>query len=229
MSEPSLMIPIEDLIPHPENYVEHPQAQLNEIKASLLRFGQRKSIIVQRNPGTQTYTIIAGHGLREAVLQLLEDGNIPAKVRDQFRTIKADPVPDDWTPAQSKGYMLADNETSRKAVVVELQLASLLEEQLRSGEDLTSVGSSEADLQELLDRLGDEILDDEPGDYEDDEEDLAEISDEDKQVETMQSLKFGKYRVPLTDEEFLMLEERVKLYGEEYGSYYGFIRKLLTA
>src|SRR6267142_3795145 len=132
----SIQVSLTSLIPHPRNYVEHPQAQIDDLKASLLRFGQIKPIACQRCPGTETYMILAGHGLLQAMQSIQEDTRIPNPVKSRFTSIKIELVPDDWSPTDAIGYMLADNETSRKALPIEAQLASLLEEQLHNGIDL---------------------------------------------------------------------------------------------
>lgn len=221
------MATIEQLIPHPENYNRHPQDELNAIKASMLRFGQRKTLVVQRCAGNPPrFLILAGHGTVEAVQQLREEY---PHLAQRFSQLKIDIVPDDWTPAQAKGYMLADNEIAKKSAPDGMALATLLQEQLDLGEDLLSVGSSENELQDLLTTLGDEILQNNTDEsFGDEDEDLLDIADEndDQTVETLDNLKFGKHVVPLTKEEYYALEERLKLYIADCGSSYGFVKAL---
>ena len=58
-------IPIADLTPHPRNYRQHPDAQVERIARSLEQHGQFKNIVVQAG----TNRIIAGHGVVEAARQ----------------------------------------------------------------------------------------------------------------------------------------------------------------
>lgn len=69
MAQPKIqtieLVDIDQLKPHPKNYRLHPQDELDHIKASLLRHGQYRSIVTARE-----LTILAGHGVVEAAIQL---------------------------------------------------------------------------------------------------------------------------------------------------------------
>jgi hypothetical protein len=62
---PVELIAIEELREHPRNYVEHPQDELEHIKASIVEHGIYKNIVIARDS-----TILAGHGLVKAARQL---------------------------------------------------------------------------------------------------------------------------------------------------------------
>lgn len=152
-------VPLDALRPHPRNYRQHPESQIGRLAASLARFGQVRSVVVQSGADGR-YLIVAGHGLAEA-----------AK-REGYTTLEADVIPAHWTPEQVTGYLVADNESSREAEDDLTQLAAMLEEQRAAGYHLESLGFSDDDLTALLEQLADEQLTDEndtPFDAVDDE------------------------------------------------------------
>lgn len=66
----AIMLAAEDvalstLTPHPRNYQQHPQDELDQIKASLSEHGWYRPIVVARGD-----VVLAGHGVRLAALQL---------------------------------------------------------------------------------------------------------------------------------------------------------------
>lgn len=137
------IVPIESLHPHPQNYRSHPDEQVNDLVASLQRFGPTRSIVVQDGP--DGYLIVAGHGLVEAAKKL------------QIKELRADIIPADWTPAQVKGYLVADNNLSNKSSDDETMLAELLQEQANSGYDLASLGTDDEALRQMLDDIRDTL------------------------------------------------------------------------
>lgn len=147
-----IIVDIDTLVPHPRNYHQHPAKQIAKIKSSLLRFGQRKPIVIQYGP--EHSIIVAGHGTTMAARELIAEGH------EQFRKLLACPTPADWTEDDIIGFMTADNLTGYDAEDDETLLAEILEEQRNSGFDLASLGSSDAELDALLERLGNEALED---------------------------------------------------------------------
>src|SRR5579859_4808394 len=135
------VVPIDTVYPHVENYKKHPETQLNSLKASLLRFGQVKSVVVQRTAGSDNaYILLAGHGLTQAAQELLADPRYATNARvqswrDSWAVVV---VPSSWTSLEAKAYMVADNEIAAKALTDETALAALLEEQ-RNDANLESV------------------------------------------------------------------------------------------
>lgn len=142
------VIPIDKLTPHPRNYRNHPEGQVSKLVASLVRFGQGRSIVCQDGP--QGYLIVAGHGIVEAAKKL------------GYTELRADILPADWSPEQIEGYLIADNLHSQDAQDDEVILAQILQEQRDAGFDLASLGTDEESLRQLLEKLGDEALDFEP-------------------------------------------------------------------
>jgi ParB-like chromosome segregation protein Spo0J len=138
------VVPLDRCLPHPDNFRQHPDEQISDLQASLMRFGPTRSIVVQDGP--DGYLIVAGHGLVEAAKRL------------GITELRADIIPADWTSAQVKGYLIADNSLIKKASDDEVLLARLLDEQKNAGYDLASLGSDEESLRQMLESLGDEIL-----------------------------------------------------------------------
>lgn len=139
------VVDVSALTPHPRNYRRHPEQQIGRLAASVARFGQVRSIVVQEGAGGR-YLIVAGHGLVEAAKgQGLTD-------------LRADVIPADWTPQQVEGYLIADNETARLADDDLTALAEMLTEQANAGFDLESVGMSRDELDDLLTQLAEDAL-----------------------------------------------------------------------
>lgn len=133
-------VALDALTPHPRNYRRHPESQVARLEASLARFGQVRSIVVQEGADGR-YLLVAGHGLAEAA-------------RAQGLTeLRADVIPASWTPQQVEGYLIADNESARGADDDLVALAQLLEEQQGAGEALAALGYSDEDLAALLETL----------------------------------------------------------------------------
>nr|WP_302577921.1 ParB N-terminal domain-containing protein [Methanobrevibacter arboriphilus] len=65
-------------------------------------------------------------------------------------------------------------------------------------------------------------------DYNDDEDDSVGIPKETNEGYGSElSLKFGKHKIPITDEEFKILEDKYEEYLDEFGVSYGFINNIL--
>lgn len=138
------VVAIASLAPHPRNYRVHPQHQIDKLVLSLQRFGQGRSIVVQDSP--EHMIIVAGHGIVEAAQAL------------QWQELRADILPADWTDQQIEGYLIADNLHSQEASDNEELLAMLLQEQLDAGFDLRSLGTDDETLRQMLDAMGDDII-----------------------------------------------------------------------
>lgn len=89
-----LLVPIDSVMPHPENRRDHPEENLAAIASSLREYGQTRPILIQ--PGTRY--IIAGNGTWEA-----------AK-REGWTQIAAGGF--DGTPEQAEAYLMVDNRTT---------------------------------------------------------------------------------------------------------------------
>ena len=159
------VVALDALHAHPQNYRRHPDQQISRLAASLARFSQVRSIVVQEGADGR-YLIVAGHGLVEAAR------------REGFTELRADVIPASWSPTAVAGYLIADNETTRGADDDLTQLAAMLEEQRASGEHLEALGYSDEELAALLDDLAQTQLgageDDEPPVFKDYDESVED-------------------------------------------------------
>jgi len=101
---------ISELKPHPRNYNNHSDRQVDDLALSLKRFGQRKPIVTWRD------MIVAGHGLTMAAQMA------------GWTTILTMPIPDEWDEATVLAYLAADNELARQADPDLAQLAAIAKE-----------------------------------------------------------------------------------------------------
>lgn len=120
-------VPLATLIEDPANVRQHPEPNLEAIKASLTRFGQQKPIVV----GSDS-VVIAGNGTLLAARALGWD--------------KLNVIHSQLSGAEAKAYAVADNQTALLAEWDEAGLASLL----GSLDDLEGTGFDQGDLDELL-------------------------------------------------------------------------------
>ncbi len=177
------IVALDNLIPYPDNYRQHPDEQIQKLVLSLQRFGQGRSIVVQDAPGKQL--IVAGHGIVEA-----------AKLLD-WPELRADILPADWTPEQVKGYLIADNQHVQGATDDDEILARLLQEQQDLGIDLASLGTDDETLRQMLESLGDEYL---QGDEDTQEEDEApDVEEEQTRVRLGDVWQLGKHKIACCD------------------------------
>lgn len=114
---------IVDLLLDPENARKHSQKNLDAIKASLTKFGQRKPIVINHKG-----VVLAGNGTVEAAKDLGWD-HIDVAV-----------VPADWDEATARAYALADNRTAELAEWDENVLAKQLLELLDEDFDIEAIG-----------------------------------------------------------------------------------------
>lgn len=127
----ALAVPISKLIPDPANARTHSDRNVETIKASLLRYGQRKPVVVNRRTGE----VEAGNATVAAALAL------------GWGEIAAVYVDDD--PKTAAGYSVADNRTAELAEWDDGALARTLAF-LRDEHQLEHVGFDDADLDRLL-------------------------------------------------------------------------------
>ena len=136
---------IETLIPYANNSRTHSDEQVAQIAASIKEWGWTTPVLVDT-----TGQIIAGHGRLLAARKLgMEE--VPVMVAD------------DWTEAQKKAYVIADNKLALNAGWDEAVLKLELQELDGTEFDLSLIGFSEDELSLLL-----------PG-----EEELLPLADED--------------------------------------------------
>lgn len=99
---------VERLRSNPENYKKHPPEQLEDIRASIARFGWREPIVARPSDGM----IFAGHG-RLAVAIEQNMAWVPV-------------APWECSDAEGNAYLVVANEAQRRGVNDDAQLAKLL-------------------------------------------------------------------------------------------------------
>lgn len=207
----NMVVSIADIKPHPDNYNKHPEKQLQQLGASYESLGQFRSVVLwQQADGS--YIQLAGHGV------------VDAMKREGATEVRADVFSSSLDAMTAKRILLADNLHAQNSESDNTILAELLDEQRNSGHDLASVGFTDQELDALLENLGSQLLDPFPGDN----EDLLDITDASPSVEALKQLKFGKYLIQMTDEEFDALSKRLEAYATETGSHFGFVGSLLN-
>jgi DNA modification methylase len=142
------MAPIAHIRPNPKNPRTHSKKQINQIAASIRKFGFLNPLIVD-----DENTILAGHGRLEAA-RLEGLAHVPIVRSGQL------------TEAQKRAYVLADNKIALNAGWDDELLALELKELMSADEFSVDVtGFSIAEVDQLIDGLTPE----EPGDPADDE------------------------------------------------------------
>lgn len=128
----ALLVPITDIKPHPENYKTHPPDQIKSLRASLKAFGCTSPIKANLEG-----LIVAGHGMYQ---MYIEDGytHIPVVYEALDKQL-------------SKAYLVADNETARRAITEDSKLAELLKGITDIPDfDIDAVGFTNDDYTQLL-------------------------------------------------------------------------------
>lgn len=133
------------LIPHPQNYKEHPDKQIDEIMQSIREHGFYKALVV-----THENYILAGHGVHKAALRM-KIPKIPCRV-----------VQLDYKSSKAMKILIGDNELSKGAVVDDRLLSAILKG-VKEYDDmgLLGTGYDEKQLANLIfvTRSADEIAD----------------------------------------------------------------------
>lgn len=144
------LIPLAHIQAHPDNYNKHPVRQVEQLRASLRKFGQVRSIVVQALARGGKYLCVAGHGLVEAARG------------ENIISLRADILPSNWPPHKVKAYLVADNEHARHSEIDEAQLAVLVND-LATVDDsyLQAMAFTASDLAKLNSANGD-LADAEP-------------------------------------------------------------------
>ena len=137
----ALAVPIASLHPDPANARKHNDKNLDAIKASLAKFGQRKPVVVQREgmivrAGNGTLAAAKALGWTEVAAVVLDDDN-----------------------ATASQFAIADNRTAELAEWDNETLASLLDGM--DEQDRKLLGFDADDMQELIGELTPEIVEDE--------------------------------------------------------------------
>ena len=132
MAERIDMWPVERLQPYAKNARTHSDEQVDQIAASIREFGFTNPILVDSADG-----IIAGHG-RLMAAKRLGLPSVPVIVLDHL------------TDAQRRAYILADNKLALNAGWDDALLAEEMRDLQGEGYDLSVIGFSEEELDDLL-------------------------------------------------------------------------------
>lgn len=126
--------PVSKLQPDKRNARTHSAEQVGQLVEAIKQWGWTTPILAQPDG-----TIIAGHGRYAAALQL---------------GLKAVPVmvAENWSAAQTRAYILADNQLALNAGWDSELLKIELQDLDTAGFDLASLGFSDADLAKHLER-----------------------------------------------------------------------------
>lgn len=133
------MVPLSRLKPHPENYQDHPQDELDQIRASLLEHGFYRNIIIANED-----TILGGHGVVLVCRQLTEEGIAGF---DVIPCNRKDYAPDD---PRAMRILIGDNEIRHLAAVNDRKLSELLKDLAALDDGLLGTGYDEMMLANLV-------------------------------------------------------------------------------
>jgi len=122
-------VAIADLSLDPKNARKHSQRNLDAIAASLVRFGQRKPLVIHRG------VVLAGNGTLEAARSI------------GWTEIEVSAVPDDWDDDTAKAYALADNRSAELAEWDESELAKQLLELDEKGWNIEELGFKQREVE----------------------------------------------------------------------------------
>jgi len=128
------IVPIDKVKPHPQNYRNHPEEQIDHLVASLKRHGFYRNVVVAND-----YTVLAGHGIVLAAKRM-ETKELPV--------VRLDIEPDSTAALK---VLAGDNEVGRMADSDDRALSELLKEVLDADpEKLLGTGFDEMALTNLL-------------------------------------------------------------------------------
>lgn len=133
--------PLAALEPYARNARRHSPTQIKKLKASLMEFGWANPMLVAERQ------MIAGHARLAAALELMAEGKVIPHVADT----KTGPTIDlsHLTPAQRRGYILADNRLAEEAIW-DLDLLRLEFTDLADGFDLAVTGFDAAEMDSIM-------------------------------------------------------------------------------
>lgn len=125
----------------PANVRKHGERNLETIKASLARFGQQKPVVVGRGN-----VVLAGNGTLAAARAL---------GWDEIKIVRTD-----LTGTDATAYAIADNRSAELAEWDDQSLAETLRALQSEDFDLDAVGYTDAEVDALIDGLGDALVPD---------------------------------------------------------------------
>lgn len=126
-------VSLTDLMPHPDNYRDHPEDQISQIKASIRGSGFYRNIVIARDG-----TILAGHGVALAAEQM---------GLNEVPVVRLDIAPD--SPAAMR-VLISDNEIGKGADSDDRALTELLRDLANDDDGLLGTGYTEEQLLSLI-------------------------------------------------------------------------------
>jgi hypothetical protein len=137
-------VPIDSISPHPRNYRGHPAEQIEQIRASVLQFGQYREVVTSSDS-----VILCGHGVWEA---LKAEGH---------ETVETHPMDFTHDDPRAEKLLIADNELSKLAIDDEKALAALLADIQRQEGGLQGTGYDDRRLDAMIAEMAAEDFADE--------------------------------------------------------------------
>jgi len=135
-------IPVALIDPNPRNYKIHPPEKIDRIANSLERFGQPRSVTVQKMAGSDRYMMQAGHSVLAAAKQI------------GWAQLRCDIIPAEWNPAMVLAFLVAENELRDGSQENDEALASILEEVFRFNPVFTeAAGFTDKELEDIFSQL----------------------------------------------------------------------------
>lgn len=135
-------VPVELIDPNPRNYKIHPQEKIDRIANSLGRFGQPRSVTVQKLADSDRYMMQAGHSVLAAAKQL------------GWAQLRCDVIPADWSQAMVLAFLVAENELRDGSQEDDEALASILEEVFRFDPVFTeAAGFTDKELEDIFSQV----------------------------------------------------------------------------
>jgi len=123
------MKPVTELVFDENNARKHSETNMNSIKFSLAKFGQRKPIVISTDG-----VVVAGNGTLQAAKEM------------GWEKIATVTIPEDWDEATIKAFAIADNRTAELAEWNQEVLASQLLEIKDDGFEIQELDFEPKDL-----------------------------------------------------------------------------------
>lgn len=148
------LVALADLAPYERNARTHPQAQVDQIKESIRKFGFTNPILADLDDGG---LIAAGHGRHLAIEQMLDAGESLKLPNGQTLPKGHVPVIDcsGWTVEQRRAYTLADNKIAENSgwdeELLRIEIGELLE---ISSDEAPVLGFSEKEMRDFARAAG---------------------------------------------------------------------------
>jgi hypothetical protein len=193
-------LPPSTLLAYAGNSRQHPPEQIQQIAGSIREFGFTRVVLIDERG-----MILAGHGATMAALALELD-TVPCR-----RILGL-------SDAMKAAYVLADNKLGELSRWDDEKLRKEIEALQGIDFDLSLTGFNFDEIDNLLGS----VSTDEPVSFEG-------STDESTTGKEVPTLKFGKYKIEMTDDEAEALAAAVDAHVERFSSYHGFVTRLLNA